>query len=208
MSMIAHQWRQPLSLINGIVSKTYFDTSNKELLKIEDITHDLSQTISKINKFYAYNKNRQSKYIKDIVDECVDILFPVVATSLKPEIIIKEDDAVELQGYSSGLQQTIITLLSNSLDIFNQRDIKNPTITIRLYKQSDLNCIDIEDNGGGIDKSNIDKIFNTNFSTNNQLKYSRGYGLSIAKDIIENNLNGTIKVLNTKDGAKFTIRYK
>ena len=165
-------------------------------------------SIEELNKFYSNDKNGESKYIKDIIDECIAILFPVVASSIKPQIIIKEDEKLQLHGYSSGLQQTIITLLSNSLDIFKQRAIKNPTITITLYKQNNYECIDIEDNGGGIDNSNIDKIFNINFSTNNQLKHSRGYGLSIAKDIIENNLNGTIKVLNTKAGAKFMIRYK
>ncbi len=208
MSMITHQWRQPLSLINGIIIKIYQDTSNKELLKVEDITHDLSETISKVNKFYSNNNNKKSQYINDIINECVDLLFPVVASSLKPEIIIKENNKLQFQGYSSGLQQTIITLFSNSIDIFKQRDIKYPTITVTLYRQNEVNCIDIEDNGGGIDNDNIDKIFDTHFSTNNQQKYTRGYGLSIAKDIIEHNLNGTIKVINTKDGAKFMIRYK
>jgi len=207
MSMIAHQWRQPLSLINSITSDIYHSTSNKEVLQIEDITYDLSQTITNIHKFYANTDNTQGKELRLIIDECINILFPIVAQSLKPKITINEIYNLKLTGYSSGLQQTIITILSNSIDIFQKRNILKPTISITLYKENEFSCIDIEDNGGGVDNKNINNIFDIHFSTNKNNSL-RGLGLSIAKDIIENNLNGNISVVNTNSGAKFMIRYK
>ena len=207
MSMVAHQWRQPLSLINSITSNIYHTTNNKDVLKIEDITHELSKSISNIHKFYTNNQNIKGKNIKNLIEECIDILLPIALTKLRPNIIINEINNIVLTGFSSGLQQVIITLISNSIEIFEQRSILNPTITISLYNKDNLNYIEIADNGEGVDSLNINKIFDTNFSTSDASKYERGFGLSIAKDIIENNLKGKLTVQNTKNGAKFTIKY-
>lgn len=217
LSMIAHQWRQPLSSINSITSDIYHQISNKDfnlvklqndLFEIEDITHDLSQTISKIHNFYAQEKENKSMDIGEMIQECIDILFPHISKSSKPKFIINEIDTLKIKDSSSGLQQSIITIISNSIDIFEQRHIINPVIEITIYNKTDYCYIDIEDNGRGIPKENLDKIFDIKFSTKNNNNNIRGYGLSIAKDIIENNINGTLTVSNTYQGAKFTIGYK
>jgi len=211
ISMIAHQWRQPLSLINAITSDIYHradssDQVKKDLLEIEDVTQNLSTSISNIHNFYAPNKKIKNNSVIKIIHECIDILFPPISKSLKPQFIIKDRDVLKLNGYTSGLQQTIITILNNSLDIFEKRHIEKPIITIELYKKDKYNYITIEDNGGGIDKESLDKIFDIYFTTTTTTT-TRGFGLSIAKDIVENNLKGTLDVSNSPHGAKFTIRY-
>ncbi len=218
ISMIAHQWRQPLSLINAITSSLYRCTINNscspqkiqnDLAEIEEVTCNLSTTISNIHNFYAQDKKSKIKSINNIIYECIDILFPPISSSMKPKFIINEIDKLTLNGYIVGLEQSIITILSNAVDIFEQRYIEHPQIQIDLYKENGFNYISIEDNGGGIDEEKIDKIFEVYYSTNNQAQsVTRGFGLYIAKDIIQNNLNGTINVINSKYGAKFIIRYK
>ncbi len=218
ISMIAHQWRQPLSLINAITSNLYRCTINNnchidkiqnDLEEIEEITCNLSETISNIHNFYAQDNKPKIKSINNIINECIDILFPPIAKSMKPKFIINEIDQLTFNGYTVGLEQSIITIISNSIDIFEQRHIENPQIKIDLYKENEFHYISIEDNGGGIDAKEIDKIFDIYYSTKNKDKGSvRGFGLHIAQDIIQNNLDGIIEVINSTYGAKFIIRYK
>jgi signal transduction histidine kinase len=219
ISLIAHQWRQPLSMINGITSQTYHDLGNPnvergeiktKLLQIENITGDLSKAINKIHDFYVYDEdtNEAGTTIKEIIDECVEILYPSFANSLQPHLIINEIDSIKISGYTYGMHQIILTLLTNCEEIFALRNIVNPLITIDLYKANGFSYIALKDNGGGIEKEIEEKIFEPFVSSKNRTNRIRGLGLSIAKDIVVNHLKGTIQAANFEEGAIFTIRYK
>ena len=61
----------------------------------------------------------------------------------------------------------------------------------------------VEDNGGGISLTHIDKVFEPYYTTK---KEGHGIGLYMAKLIIEDKIGGVIGVKNTLTGAKFTIK--
>jgi len=219
ISLIAHQWRQPLSMINGITSQTYHDLGNPnvqrgeiktKLLQIENITGDLSKAINKIHDFYVYDEdtNEAGTTIKEIITECLEILYPSFSNSLQPHLIINEIDSIRISGYTYGMHQIILTLLTNCEEIFALRNIVNPLITIDLYKANNFSYIAVKDNGGGIEKEIEEKIFEPFVSSKNRTNRIRGLGLSIAKDIVVNHLKGTIEASNLDEGAIFTIRYK
>lgn len=219
ISLIAHQWRQPLSMINGITSQSYHDLGNQniergeiktKLLQIENITGDLSRAINKIHDFYVYDEdtNEAGTTIKEIIDECIEILYPSFSNSLQPHLIINEIDEIKISGYTYGVHQIILTLLTNCEEIFALRNIVNPLITIDLFKENGFSYITVKDNGGGIEKEIEEKIFEPFVSSKNRTNRIRGLGLSIAKDIVENHLKGTIQASNLEEGAIFTIRYK
>jgi len=219
ISLIAHQWRQPLSTINGITSQTYHNLNkpnpnivqiNSKLLQIENITEDLSKAISRIHDFYVYDQdtNEAGTTIKEIITECLEILYPSFANTLQPHVIINEIHPIKISGYTYGMHQIILTLLTNCEEIFAQRNIVNPLITIDLYKDNNFSYISIKDNGGGIEKEIEKNIFEPYVSSKNGTKRVRGLGLNIAKDIVENHLKGIIWGENLEDGAVFIIRYK
>ncbi|MDU4026608.1 MAG: HAMP domain-containing sensor histidine kinase, partial [Anaerococcus sp.] len=62
----------------------------------------------------------------------------------------------------------------------------------------------IEDNGGGIEKENMKKIFKRFYKTPDSNGF--GIGLAMAKTIVEKN-NGEISVSNTGSGARFEIKF-
>jgi C4-dicarboxylate-specific signal transduction histidine kinase len=206
-------------MINGITSQSYHDLSNQniergeiktKLLQIENIIGDLSRAINKIHDFYVYDEdtNEAGTTIKEIIDECIEILYPSFANSLQPHLIINEIDEIKISGYTYGMHQIILTLLTNCEEIFALRNIVSPLITIDLFKENGFSYITVKDNGGGIDKEIEEKIFEPFVSSKNRMNRIRGLGLSIAKDIVENHLKGTIQAANLEEGAIFTIRYK
>ena len=64
--------------------------------------------------------------------------------------------------------------------------------------------ITLEDNGGGIPQDIIEKVFEPYFTTKFK-NQGTGLGLYMSKAIIENNMDGTMKVENTQNGAKTII---
>ena len=210
---IAHQWRQPLSQISAIhmnIKVTYnFDKFTKEYLenKIDEankLTQYMSQTIDDFRNFF---KPQGEKELFSIEKACRDTYF-IVESTLKYNNIetifdINEDN--NILAYKNEFSQVILNLINNAKDILIERDIKNPKIRIEIKNGKKYAIVKIKDNAGGIDKNNIDKIFDPYFTTRYQTQ-GTGIGLYMAKNIIERNMNGFINVKNSDIGAVFTVK--
>lgn len=100
------------------------------------------------------------------------------------------------------LYRIITNIVNNAVRVLEE--IKNPTINIRIYKINMQAGIEIENNGPMIEEKDIIKIFEHGFTTKENSDRSHGYGLSIVKELIENN-NGTIEVISTEFKTIFKI---
>ena len=213
ISLIAHQWRQPLSSINGSVlnidmnlrkQNLYSKEVDKQLNEIEETTDYLSRTIHDFTDFFLINKRKETFYISDVITQAERLI--ALSNYKDIQIIYKRKEDIELTGYKSELVQSLIILLNNSiyachenLDYTGQGEI---IIDTSLKKE--LLSISVEDSGKGIEKKNIKKIFNPYFTTKNR-QHGTGLGLYILRLIIENSMNGKIFVSNGEKGAIFTI---
>ncbi len=105
------------------------------------------------------------------------------------------------------LMSVLRNLISNSIDAVD--GLENGKITVKHYKKNEMNHFIIEDNGVGISNKYLHEIFNPGYST--KIDYStgevnRGLGLSLVKDIIENQFKGSIKIESEIDkGTKFIL---
>ncbi len=210
---IAHQWRQPLAQISAIFmnmqvtykfgnfTKEYFELKMQE---VDKLTKYMSQTISDFQNFF---KPHGEKEYFSIEETCKEAYF-IVASSLKYHDIEIEFDVKEdsnIFGYKNEYAQVILNILSNAKDILIERDIKNPYINIEIKSGDNYGIIKIRDNGGGIDKDILEKLFEPYFTTKHKTQ-GTGIGLYMSKNIIERNMNGYISVKNTNDGALFTVK--
>ncbi len=207
---IAHQWRQPLSVINAIVwtidikhkNKTLnSETIESNLQEIENITQYLSNTINDFMNFFSPNKNKEVFYINKSIDKAIHIL------SLPNDIIeVKSRENYKVNSFESEFIQCIMIVLNNSKDAMKNNLIKNPKITI-IIEEKDKNIhMSIKDNGGGVPKNILNNIFEPYFTTKHQIQ-GTGLGLYITKMIIENSMNGQIIAKNINNGfcVKFII---
>jgi len=105
------------------------------------------------------------------------------------------------------LSQALLNILSNAKDVLTDRQIENPFIHMSVKNGEKYTLIKIEDNGGGISKEHLERIFEPYFTTKHA-KQGTGIGLYMTKMIIENNMNGIVTVKNTEHGALFTIKIK
>jgi signal transduction histidine kinase len=85
-----------------------------------------------------------------------------------------------------------------------EKNTEKPWVVVELKKLQEKVIITIEDNGGGVPESIIDKVFEQNFTTKDK-SHGTGLGLYMSHRIVIESLNGNLYVENTKNGAKFFI---
>jgi len=208
ISMIAHQWRQPLSAITAASGAIMIKASRDKLeaqtavelaQKIQEFSRHLSNTIDDFRNFFKSNK---TKYKTDFKKICESVLS-IIESSLernKIEIIIQYDNVEEFSSYENELKQVILNLIKNSEDALKEKVTDNRKIAIMLKNKT----LCISDNAGGIDEKILTKIFEPYFSTKTK-KDGTGLGLYMSKIIVEEHCNGKLKVSNLGDGAMFEI---
>ena len=214
LSMIAHQWRQPLTAISAasenLKLKTLLNQVDTSLIQTttEDInkyTTYLSNTINDFKNFYKTDKTLETTSLNEMV---VKSLYIIEDSILYKNIkIIKNLDSTStVKTFMSEVTQVILTLLQNAEEILVEKNIENPYIKINTFEDEKYLYIQIIDNGGGIPSDVFDRIFDPYFSTKHQ-KNGTGLGLYFAKNIIENNCNALLSAKNDLDEAIFTIRF-
>ncbi|MDD2292018.1 MAG: PAS domain S-box protein [Aliarcobacter sp.] len=219
---IAHQWRQPLSLISTIASgiKVKVDFGlfdEKEIIPdMENIikqTNYLSNTIDDFRNFIKNSNEKGEVQISNIINKTLSILNPsIVNHNIKMILNIKDD--IKFDGYENQLIQALINILNNAKDALeeNVKADKNKLIFIETKNIPNGLVLKIKDNAGGIPENIIGKIFEPYFTTKHK-SIGTGIGLSMTHQIIIKHHNANIFASTetyeyenkTYTGACFTI---
>ena len=211
ISMIAHQWRQPLAAISSTsasinlktkLNKLDKDTALELSNKISNYSQHLSSTINDFREFFRENKEKKDT----TYDELIQSVLRIIETSIinKNIILNKEFDSETIfSTYPNELKQVILNLIKNAEDALLDKNIENPQITIKTHKE----VLTISDNAGGVSEDIIDKIFDPYFSTKTK-KDGTGLGLYMSKTIIEEHCSGSLTLVNDQYGAQFKIVLK
>ena len=212
ISMIAHQWRQPLSVINTLVAtlkiKKELGLLNDEVIdtsytKIEKTVTYLSDTIDDFRNFFKKNKELQLTTIKSIFDKSSNLLKEDIKF-YQIKYTENIDENSKIHTYKNELVQSIINILKNSIDAFKENPNDNQKLSVRCYEK-DINLfIEIEDNAGGIPAEIIAKVYEPYFSTKS--KNGTGLGLYMCKTIIEEHLHGELTMISQDSITKTIIK--
>jgi len=211
ISMIAHQWRQPLSTItlqisnikiNSMLGKTSVEETNDALERISETIIYLSETIDDFQTFFNPNKAKEVTSVCELIERAVNFVeLRLKLAHIQLDYVCNK--RVETFIHSNEFTQVIINIINNAIDVLLERGTKNPMIHIENIVKAGMIELRIMDNGGGIEDAIINNIFEPYFSTKG--KNGTGLGLYMSKVIIEKELNGTLKAKNNEEGAEFTI---
>ena len=219
ISMIAHQWRQPLAAISArsanLEMKMMLNQYDKEIFieevqYISEYSQYLSNTIDDFRNYYKQDKEISSFNIKDIYNKMIKLII----AKLKNDNIklLESIEDINIKSLKNELIQAMLIIINNADDALKET-VPDKRLVFIVIKRSDNSIfISFKDNAGGIPSDIIDRIFEPYFTTKHQ-SAGTGIGLYMAKNIIEKNLNGNLKVKN-KDfeyegknytGAEFLI---
>ncbi len=213
LSMVAHQWRQPLGAISATTSYLFaklalgeFDKDgfHKEVENIEGYVSHLSRTIDDFRNFFKSTKEKERVSLENIVERTLKIANPILST--KSIIIEKEFECKQkIDTFGNELAQAVLNILKNAEDALYERKVKNPRVWIRTYSEENFTCLEIKDNAGGIKDEVFEKIFQPYISTKLG-KDGTGIGLWMSKTIVEEHCSGSLLAHNHENGAVFTIK--
>jgi len=211
ISMIAHQWRQPLNTL-ALINQNFYIKSKlgqwtEELLEnthtqFEDNLQYMSKTIDDFRNYYNNNNSKQIENLGDIVKLSLRLseVFLNYA-NIKTSLLVTSPSEVFLS--KNEMIQVLMNLIKNSHDAIIERQIQEGRIAITIEEEKDLVILTLCDNAGGIPDEISAKIFDPYFST--KKINGTGLGLYMSKSIIEDHFNGKLEFRNFGDGACFTI---
>jgi signal transduction histidine kinase len=195
-----------LNPINGLL--LYLEM-NKENENIQKIISPISMANEKIRDFIhdVSNgfENQKQQEIVNLENHIMDILEIMKPKSLGRDValnFIRKYDANLIIANPLKIYQVFINLISNSLDAFEKvSDSRKKIISVVIDRDSNFDLIiKVQDNGCGIEKENLAKVFENSFSTKDT---GAGIGLYNTRKIIENHLGGKIFVESKKE--KYTV---
>ena len=210
ISMIAHQWRQPISVIsmgaNNILVDIDLDCIEENTLRdhaqeIVDKTKELSSTIDDFRSFYKPNKQSVNINLEDVVEKSLNIIKSALKNN-DIDLIKKYNSNETIELFDSEIIHVVLNILKNALDSLSENKIKDKSIIIKTENKK----ISIWNKGKGIPEDIIENIFEPYFSTKDE-KNGTGLGLYMSKTIIENHHNGKLSVENIDDGVCFTMTF-
>ncbi len=212
MSMISHQWTQPLTGLNTLIQNIFLRSSlgkldkeylDKQQILTNTLVDKMRTSLADFTNFFQSKKEKLSFSTESAIQST---FFLLDSCFKKNNVKVTKNTSVtaKIYGFENELSQVIFKILLNSRDAFIRNEVKNPSINIRT-KKSDTNIqIFIVDNGGGIDENIIEKIFEPYFTTKENYN-GVGLGLYVSQTIIEKQMYGKLSVKNVPQGVETSI---
>ena len=225
ISMLVHQWKQPLtSMMLGMsiirmkmnslkLSKKDAEFFDDQFTKVDQMLEDQNQLISDLRNFFHPEKTKEPFNLADSIEGALSILSGVIDKNTI-QITQQVDSNIQIIGFERELKHVFINLIKNSAEELIESNISQPKISIFTSIDSENITIKVQDNGNGIADDILPTIFEAYVSSKGL--NGTGLGLYMSKLVIVEHFSGSIEVRNCtainpcKDssitGACFTIQ--
>ncbi len=217
IASIAHQWHEPLIELSALVQKIellYSINKIDEIYMTNFVKNSMkqikymSETLSDFRNFLKPSYKKQKFDIKNVIREVLEIVgrqifYFNIHVSLE---YLPSNEKFYIFGYKNEFKQVLLNIINNAKNKIIRRNEEiefNAKIIILVEKKDKYTLIQIKDNGGAIDNNIVDKIFDPFFSTKVD---GTGFGLYLAKLIIEDKMFGKISVKNNNGFVVFSIK--
>lgn len=209
---VSHELKTPLTSIKGFsetlryvddseTKNKFLDIIDKESERLTNLINDIL-ILSNIENIHKM----ESEYFNpgDVIENVLDM---VKSQAYKKSIIIKYNDCFnsEILGSKDKFHQLAVNLIENAIKYSNENGI----VKIDLTLEEQYFVFKVKDNGIGIPKNDIPRIFERFYRVDkSRSTRGTGLGLAIVKHIVKL-FNGEISVKSKVGrGSTFTVKIK
>ena len=216
IAAIAHQWNEPLVELSAQIQKMqlFYSSNVIDKMKVNNFVIDsmvqiqyMSETLSDFRNFLKPSIQKEEFGIKKAIKEIFEIVGKqIFYFNIKVNFEYKIDDEIMIYGYKNELKQVLLNVINNAKNKIVKLDKEisfNGVITIKVDECSNYNIIQIIDNAGAIEGKIMDRLFDPFFTTKEN---GTGFGLYMAKIIVEDKMFGKIEVVNDEENVIFSIK--
>ena len=201
---IAHQWRQPLSIIStastGVLFQKELGLLDDEILvdsmnNINTSAQYLSKTIDDFRNFIKNDRTEELTSIKDALNFAIKL----TEASLKNNyinLLVNYEGDITINAIKNELVQCFINIINNAKDALRETtEEENRYIIISTKEVKNSLELTIKDSASGIPNNIIDRVFEPYFTTKHQ-SLGTGLGLSIVNKILRDKYCANVTVYN------------
>ncbi len=212
---MAHDFNNILGIIMGNTELALLDCKEEETRKTLELVFE--QTIRGKNltkNLVAFARDQEPKQEFFRINKKIGLILNLMRKDMEGIELRKEESqgVPELLADPGMIEHTLVNLIQNSIHALSM--VEHPRITVRTYSLDNKICFEIEDNGCGISKENLENIYEPSFT----LKGSKdvtgsyksgikgtGYGMANVKKYVEQH-KGSISIESEVGvGATVTI---
>jgi len=204
---VAHEVNTPLTGISSYAQMLLDDTPEEDprhglLKKVEAQTFRAARIV---NNLLEFARNRSGEYrpvtLSSLLDDTLDLLREQFSKRRVQVSWEAPEDEIVVYGSDGELQQVFTNLLLNASDALAEG---GGNLQVAMRQEKNRILVTIEDDGPGIARQRLDKIFEPFYSTKLS-KGGTGLGLSISYDIVRRH-HGEMRVWSRPgEGTRFTV---
>ena len=185
--------------------KDYMNTTSQSarlILSNMERTATMVQSFKQVSVDQSTEQQRRFN-LKEYTEDVIRSLYPRIKGK-KVQINLEIDEKIELNSYPGAFFQVLTNLVLNSF-VHGFEGVEQGIITIAARLKGKELILEYHDDGKGIAKMNLDKVFDPFFTTNK--KAGTGLGLHIVYNIVNQKLNGSISCSSEKEkGVSFRMK--
>jgi signal transduction histidine kinase len=196
LHLIAHQWRQPLTVINSLVGNVQLklelgqldeDYLMNKLQKITETVQSLSQTIENLRGLFSSNPCLKREDLDDVLRRTLELVGPSLGRQGVSLDYVPSPTPVEVDGFAGELVQVLLELFQAVGTAFTEGGTQDPRIIVRCFLSKDQAILRLTHNAPG------------------QPNLASNFGLFMAKLIIEEHHRGQLSVTSLDQTGQFQI---
>jgi two-component system phosphate regulon sensor histidine kinase PhoR len=209
---VSHELKTPLTSIKGFAETLKFVEDDETRTKFLDIINNEADRLTRlINDILVLSKiesrilGETEEFLPNvIVDDAVDMLKKL-ANDKNINLSVEQSNKLYLSGNKDKFNQLIINLVENGIKYSNP----GASVEVKSYNSGNEYTLEVKDNGIGIPKDDIPRIFERFYRVDKSRKAGgTGLGLAIVKHIVKS-FNGEIYIESEVGiGTKFVVKIK
>lgn len=213
LSMIAHQWRQPLTVVMSLIGNIQLKAQmgvdldpeylKSKLERMSQTVQFLSETIDSFRNFHAPSKHKTLEDLTLLTKKALDLVLPSLQKIGAQVDVIVPDRPVLARVFGGEFQQLVLELVNNGRDSLVASGIESPQIRVEVTEQEGFAHLVVGNNGLAIPEEVLPKIFEPYYTTKDTAAGS-GLGLYMAKTIVESHHGGLLAVTSSDSWTCFT----
>lgn len=210
---VTHELKTPLTSIKGFAETLKYVEDEKTREKFLDIIDNEAERLSRlISDILVLSKIESSTTTDDedfmpyiVIDEVISIVKNMAESKNISLIVEKSEKDIKLHGDKDKFLQLVLNLVENGIKYSNE----GSTVKVRSFIKKGDYILEVEDNGIGIPKEDMPRIFERFYRVDKSRKGGgTGLGLAIVKHIVKI-FNGEISIdSELNKGSIFTVTIK
>ena len=216
VATVTHELKTPLASMRALVDTMLKGRCRDQQQRdeyLELISTENERLTRLIDNFLAFSRMERNKQAFDFQETHIDSIIAAAAQAMRERFASSDDQLnSEIEPNLPAVRadaDALTTVLINLLDNAHKYTGDDKHIVCRAYRDNGLVCLEVQDNGIGLSRRAVKRVFDRFYQVDQSLSRSRagcGLGLSIVQFIVKAH-GGTISVTSELGkGTTFSVR--